>query len=68
MNLTEDILGVHGGLSKNNLSDTLHLNEDEDDANNIFANFTLSHYYDEESIKDYCKGNKGGLNPCKSKG
>ena len=62
MNLTEDVLRVHGGLSKNNLSDTLHLNEDEDDANNIFANFTLSHYYDEESIKDYCKGNKGGLN------
>jgi len=52
----------HGGIAQNNLSSILHLDEDVDDETEAYINFKLSEYYDVDSIKSYCIGNKNSIN------
>ena len=63
MNLLDDILGPLGGISKNNLSDILHLNEEEfryELETQMY--FKLSPYYDIDSLDSYCVNNFKNLN------
>ena len=63
MNLLDDILGPLGGISKNNLSDILHLNEEEFRYElETQMHFKLSPYYDIDSLDSYCANNFKNLN------
>ena len=63
MNLLDDILGPLGGISKNNLSDILHLNEEEFRYElETQMHFKLSPYYDIDSLDSYCSNNLKNLN------
>jgi len=62
MHVSSKILRPHGGLSKNDLNNVLHIEEDPFDRNAPVDNFTHSYYHDETSINEYCLNNKDGLN------
>ena len=64
MNLNEETLEPHGGVSKNNLEEIFHIDEEytnEEDFE-IETRFKMSPYYDHTNINEYCNKNNDTLN------
>ncbi len=63
MNITDETLGPHGGLAKNNLNSMFHIEEERfDNEEEPQIRFKLSPYHDQDSIQAYCTQNKDSVN------
>ena len=64
MNLIEDTLEPHEGVSKNNLDEIFHIDDEyinEEDFQ-IETRFKMSPYFDHTNINEYCDRNNETLN------
>ena len=64
MNLIDETLEPHGGVSKNNLDEIFHVDDEyiNDEDFQIDTRFKMSPYYDHTNIKEYCNKNNETLN------
>ena len=64
MNLIDETLEPHGGVSRNNLDEIFHIDDEytsEEDFQ-IDTRFKMSPYYDHTNISNFCNNNKENLN------
>ena len=64
MNLIDETLEPHGGVSRNNLDEIFHIDDEYTNEEDFQTDtrFKMSPYYDHTKISNFCNNNKENLN------